>query len=54
MLWPHFWQDAQKAEWRFKSTGSGTVMERFIENLDKVGPMEWKDEFVEFKTLPRL
>ncbi|KAJ9208805.1 hypothetical protein DTO021D3_22 [Paecilomyces variotii] len=38
MLWPHFWRDAEKAEWRFSGTGTywGSPTERFIENLENV------------------
>jgi hypothetical protein len=54
MLWPHFWRDAEKAEFRFLGTGYGTVMERFIEELEGVVPIEWKEEFYEFKRLSCL
>lgn len=54
VLWLHFWRDAEKAEWRFLSKGTQSTMEEFIEDLEKVGPMEWREEFYVFKTLPRF
>ncbi|GAD91742.1 TRAF-like signal transducer, putative [Paecilomyces variotii No. 5] len=55
MLWPHFWRDAEKAEWRLRRYPAfGSPMERFIEDLEKVDPMEWKEELYQFKRLPRL
>jgi hypothetical protein len=29
-------------------------MERSIEEVEEIGPIEWKEEFYEFKRLPRL
>ncbi|KAJ9349789.1 hypothetical protein C8Q69DRAFT_480289 [Paecilomyces variotii] len=54
VLWLHLWRDARKAEWRHLSKGNETSMEEFIEDLEKVGAIEWKEDFYEFKTLLRL
>ncbi|KAJ5317526.1 Dimeric alpha-beta barrel [Penicillium antarcticum] len=60
MLWPHFWRNAEATEYRHrgKYTRSGnpifggrTLLERFGDLLDKVGPMKWKKDFVDLKPI---
>ncbi|KAJ5632136.1 hypothetical protein N7490_008475 [Penicillium lividum] len=63
MLWPHFWANEKKAEYRnFRTSlfapgsscmviGSQTVMEEFARELDKVGPIGWKEEFFQLRDL---
>lgn len=60
MLWPHFWRNAEAAEYRhwgkYSMTGNPivggrTLLERFGELLEEVGPMEWREEFVDFKPI---
>ncbi|KAJ5204301.1 uncharacterized protein N7498_005180 [Penicillium cinerascens] len=57
ILWPHFWQDAKKAEYRNSYTdiieyscvvGYRTIIEDFSAKLEEVGPVEWKEEFCDF------
>ncbi|KAJ5159492.1 uncharacterized protein N7482_006496 [Penicillium canariense] len=65
MLWPHFWGDEKKAEWRNGPTflmipgtacvmGTQTRMEAFRTLLEELGSIEWKEEFCEFEQLPRV
>lgn len=63
MLWPHFWQDAKKAEYGNSYTsiieyscvvGYGTMIEEFSAKLEEVGPVEWKEEFCDFKESRRI
>jgi hypothetical protein len=60
MLWPHFWRNAELAEIRHlgKYTRSGnriigarTLQERFCDHLEEVGPISWREEFVDFKPI---
>jgi hypothetical protein len=56
MLWPHFWQNEEKAEFRNIHTGrtirSPTVMEKFVTELEYLSPVEWKEEFCTFTSFP--
>ncbi|KAJ6009603.1 hypothetical protein N7522_004619 [Penicillium canescens] len=63
VLWPHFWANAKKAEWRHTETyilsgsvaiGTQTIMEKFIGNLKELGAIEWREEFCKFKRIPYL
>ncbi|CDM35119.1 unnamed protein product [Penicillium roqueforti FM164] len=60
MLWPHFWTDAKSAEYRHvgKYSNSGylmwdarTLLEKFVDKLESVGALEWKEEFCDFKPI---
>jgi hypothetical protein len=60
MLWPHFWRDAEAAEYRhvgkystrgYPIVGGRTLLEKLGDNLEKVGSIEWKDEFIDFKPI---
>jgi hypothetical protein len=60
MLWPHFWTDAESAEYRHvgKYSNSGylmcdarTLLEKFGDKLESVGALEWKEEFCDFKPI---
>ncbi|KAJ5119171.1 Dimeric alpha-beta barrel [Penicillium atrosanguineum] len=60
MLWPHFWRDADAAEYRHvgkytttghSAVGGRTLLERLGDNLEKVGSIEWKEEFIDFKPI---
>ncbi|KAJ5873048.1 uncharacterized protein N7529_005401 [Penicillium soppii] len=59
-LWPHFWRNAEAAEYIYlrKSTGTGnpiaggrTLLERFGQRLEKVGPIGCREEFVDCKII---
>ncbi|KAL4975902.1 hypothetical protein BDW66DRAFT_136606 [Aspergillus desertorum] len=39
-LWPHFWRTAEQAEWRHNPF----AQPRFIERVEELGPLEWKEE----------
>jgi hypothetical protein len=63
MLWPHFWTNAEKAEWRHTLTyvlsgsvvvGEQTMMEKFSANLNKLDPIGWSEEFYDFKKVPYI
>ncbi|KAJ5957886.1 Dimeric alpha-beta barrel [Penicillium viridicatum] len=60
ILWPHLWRNAKTAEWRYRGkytlngnaiVGGKTKVERFSESLEEEGPMEWREEFVDFKPI---
>jgi hypothetical protein len=60
MLWPHFWQNAEKARFTHSYTsiienhvivGERTRMEEFRVNLEAVGPAEWKEEYCDFNLI---
>ncbi|KAJ5197156.1 Dimeric alpha-beta barrel [Penicillium cf. viridicatum] len=60
MLWPHFWTDAESAEYRHvgKYSNSGhlrwharTLLEKFGDELESLGALEWKEEFCDFKLI---
>lgn len=52
MLWPHFWKNEEKAEYRNIQLGrnisSWTVRDRFISELEDLKPVTWKEEFCTF------
>lgn len=66
MLWPHFWRNEEKAEYRnFRTSlfapgsstmiiGSQTVMEEFARKLEETGPIGWKEEFCKFTCFPLI
>jgi hypothetical protein len=61
MLWPHFWEDAEKAKFRYRTisfrpyTVEGeTKMEDFSAKLEEVGPLDWKEDICDFKSLHRV
>jgi hypothetical protein len=63
VLWPHFWANAKKAEWRHRETyilsgsvaiGTQTIIEKFVGNLKELGAIEWREEICKFKRIPCL
>lgn len=63
MLWPHFWRNAEAAEYRHRGkysrtgnpvVGNRTLLERFSEHLEEVGPMGWREEYVDFKPVTHV
>ncbi|KAL6232374.1 hypothetical protein BDW75DRAFT_21927 [Aspergillus navahoensis] len=50
LLWPHFWRSREKAEWRIRSN----MQKKFIEKLEALGPVQWKEEFYEFKKINKF
>ncbi|KAJ5159839.1 uncharacterized protein N7482_006843 [Penicillium canariense] len=56
MLWPHFWQNEEKAEFRNIHKGrtirSPTVREEFVTELEYMNPVAWKEEFCTFTCFP--
>ncbi|CAG8121146.1 unnamed protein product [Penicillium salamii] len=60
LLWPHFWADAESAEYRHvgKYSNRGnlmwdarTLLDKFGDKLESVGALEWKEEFCDFKPI---
>ncbi|KAJ5634925.1 uncharacterized protein N7484_008238 [Penicillium longicatenatum] len=58
MMWPHFWRNEEKAEYRNIRQGgnisSSTVRDRFILELEDLKPVTWKEEFFTFVSFPRI
>lgn len=60
MVWPHFWTDAESAEYRhvgkvvgspFIACNTRSLKERLEDKLESVGALEWKEEFCDFKPI---
>ncbi|KAJ0267729.1 hypothetical protein COL922a_014859, partial [Colletotrichum nupharicola] len=49
LLWPHFWRDKEKAEYRH----APYAQKRFLVRLEGFGPVEWKEEIYDFINIPR-
>lgn len=55
MMWPHFWANAKKAEFRHSGTwGNKTLTDKFVARLKGLDPIEWREEFYRFKKIPYL
>ncbi|KAJ0416011.1 hypothetical protein BJY00DRAFT_250134 [Aspergillus carlsbadensis] len=50
LLWPHFWRNRERAEYRHEPY----AQKRFIERLEELGPVEWKEEIYDFAKIPKL
>lgn len=51
MLWPHFWTDAESAEYRHLGYNARTLLDMFGDTLESLGALEWKEEFCDFKPI---
>lgn len=51
MLWPHFWTDAESAEYRHLGYNATTLLDGFGDKLESLGALEWKEEFCDFKPI---